>query len=471
MAKANMSLKRNEMPTQDPAVRAHNFDEVATGYSEEAAIDEAMRCLNCKNMPCVSGCPVKIRIPEFIEEIKKGEFEAAYKIISQSSSLPAVCGRVCPQETQCESKCVRGIKGESVGIGRLERFVADWHNTFSCDLPIKPEFNGHKVAVVGSGPSGLTCAGDLAKKGYKVTVFEALHTAGGVLVYGIPEFRLPKAIVAKEVDGLKALDVDIQTNVVIGKTLTVDELFDMGYEAVFIGSGAGLPNFMGIPGESLKGVYSANEFLTRSNLMKAYKEDPDTPIMKGGKVAVVGGGNVAMDAARTALRLGAEKVYIVYRRSMEELPARKEEVEHAIEEGIDFRLLNNPVEILGYQNPEDPRDPKNGFVTGMKCIKMELGEPDEKGRRRPVAIEGSEFLLDVDTVIMSIGTSPNPLIKDTTEGLEVNNRGGIIINEDALTSRKGVYAGGDAVTGAATVISAMGAGKTAAKAIDEYLSK
>lgn len=471
MAKANMSLKRNEMPTQDPAVRAHNFDEVATGYSEEAAIDEAMRCLNCKNMPCVSGCPVKIRIPEFIEEIKKGEFEAAYKIISQSSSLPAVCGRVCPQETQCESKCVRGIKGESVGIGRLERFVADWHNTFSCDLPIKPEFNGHKVAVVGSGPSGLTCAGDLAKKGYKVTVFEALHTAGGVLVYGIPEFRLPKAIVAKEVDGLKALDVDIQTNVVIGKTLTVDELFDMGYEAVFIGSGAGLPNFMGIPGESLKGVYSANEFLTRSNLMKAYKEEPDTPIMKGGKVAVVGGGNVAMDAARTALRLGAEKVYIVYRRSMEELPARKEEVEHAIEEGIDFRLLNNPVEILGYQNPEDPRDPKNGFVTGMKCIKMELGEPDEKGRRRPVAIEGSEFLLDVDTVIMSIGTSPNPLIKDTTEGLEVNNRGGIIINEDALTSRKGVYAGGDAVTGAATVISAMGAGKTAARAIDEYLSK
>ena len=471
MAKANMSLKRNEMPTQDPAVRAHNFDEVATGYSEETAIDEAMRCLNCKNMPCVSGCPVKIHIPEFIEEIKKGEFEAAYKIISQSSSLPAVCGRVCPQETQCESKCVRGIKGESVGIGRLERFVADWHNTFACDLPVKPEFNGHKVAVVGSGPSGLTCAGDLAKKGYKVTVFEALHTAGGVLVYGIPEFRLPKAIVAKEVDGLKALDVDIQTNVVIGKTLTVDELFDMGYEAVFIGSGAGLPNFMGIPGESLKGVYSANEFLTRSNLMKAYKEDPDTPIMKSGKVAVVGGGNVAMDAARTALRLGAEKVYIVYRRSMEELPARKEEVEHAIEEGIDFRLLNNPVEILGYQNPEDPRDPKNGFVTGMRCIKMELGEPDEKGRRRPVAIEGSEFLLDVDTVIMSIGTSPNPLIKDTTEGLEVNNRGGIIINEDALTSRKGVYAGGDAVTGAATVISAMGAGKTAAQAIDEYLSK
>lgn len=471
MAKANMSLKRNEMPTQDAKVRAHNFDEVALGYTEETAIDEAMRCLNCKNMPCVSGCPVKIHIPEFIEEIKKGEFEAAYKIISKSSSLPAVCGRVCPQETQCESKCVRGIKGESVGIGRLERFVADWHNTFSAEQPEKPEFNGHKVAVVGSGPSGLTCAGDLAKKGYKVTVFEALHTAGGVLVYGIPEFRLPKAIVAKEVDGLKALDVDIQTNVVIGKTLTVDELFDMGYEAVFIGSGAGLPNFMGIPGESLKGVYSANEFLTRSNLMKAYKEDPDTPIMKGGKVAVVGGGNVAMDAARTALRLGAEKVYIVYRRSMEELPARKEEVEHAIEEGIDFRLLNNPVEILGYQNPEDPRDPKNGFVTGMKCIRMELGEPDEKGRRRPVAIEGSEFVLDVDTVVMSIGTSPNPLIKDTTDGLDVNSRGGIIINEDALTSRKGVYAGGDAVTGAATVISAMGAGKTAAKAIDEYLSK
>ena len=470
MAKANMSPTRNPMPSQEAKVRAHNFDEVALGYSEETAIDEAMRCLNCKNMPCVEGCPVKIHIPEFIGKIKEGDFEGAYQVISESSSLPAVCGRVCPQETQCESKCVRGIKGESVGIGRLERFVADWHNTFSTEAPVKPESNGHRVAVVGSGPSGLTCAGDLAKKGYKVTVFEALHTAGGVLVYGIPEFRLPKKIVAKEVEGLKALDVDIQTNVVIGKTLTVDELFEMGYEAVFIGSGAGLPNFMGIPGESYKGVYSANEFLTRSNLMKAYLENPNTPIMKGGRVAVVGGGNVAMDAARTALRLGAEKVYVVYRRSMDELPARKEEVEHAIEEGIDFRLLNNPVEILGYNNPDDARDPKNGFVTGMKCIRMELGEPDEKGRRRPVPVEGSEFLLEVDTVIISIGTSPNPLIKDTTEGLEVNRRGGIIVNEDALTSRTGIYAGGDAVTGAATVISAMGAGKTAAAAIDNYLS-
>lgn len=471
MAKANMTPTRNPMPSQDAKVRAHNFDEVALGYTEEMAIDEANRCLNCKQMPCVNGCPVNIRIPEFISKIKEGDFEAAYQIISATSSLPAVCGRVCPQETQCEAKCVRGIKGESVGIGRLERFVADWHNTFSTEESEKPLSNGHKVAVVGSGPSGLTCAGDLAKKGYEVTVFEALHTAGGVLVYGIPEFRLPKSIVAKEVDGLRKLGVDIETNVVIGKTLTVDELFEMGYEAIFIGSGAGLPNFMGIPGESLKGVYSANEFLTRSNLMKAYREDPDTPIMKGGKVAVVGGGNVAMDAARTALRLGAEKVYVVYRRSMEELPARKEEVEHAIEEGIDFKLLNNPVEILGFQNPEDPRDPRNGFVTGMKCIRMELGEPDERGRRRPIPAEGSEFTLDVDTVIMSIGTSPNPLIKNTTKGLEVNRHGGIIVNEDALTSREGVYAGGDAVTGAATVISAMGAGKTAAAAIDRYLSK
>ena len=465
----NMSLNKNPMPTQEPQVRAHNFSEVALGYTEKTAIDEANRCLNCKNMPCVSGCPVNIHIPEFISKIKEGKFEEAYQIISQTSSLPAVCGRVCPQETQCECKCVRGVKGEPVGIGRLERFVADWHNAHAEKTDSGIESNGHKVAVVGSGPSGLTCAGDLAKKGYKVTVYEALHTAGGVLVYGIPEFRLPKSIVAKEVDTLKSLGVDVETNVIIGKTLTVDELFDMGYEAVFIGSGAGLPNFMGIPGESYKGVYSANEFLTRSNLMKAYLEDPETPIMKGGNVAVVGGGNVAMDAARTALRLGADHVYIVYRRSMEELPARKEEVEHAQEEGIDFRLLNNPVEILGYNNPDDPRDPKNGFVTGMKCIKMELGEPDERGRRRPVPVEGSEFVLDVDTVIISIGTSPNPLIKNTTEGLEVNNRGGIIVTEDGLTSRKGVYAGGDAVTGAATVISAMGAGKTAAKAIDEYI--
>lgn len=469
MAKANMSPEKNPMPTQDAKIRARNFDEVALGYSEETAINEAMRCLNCKNMPCVDGCPVKIHIPEFISAIKEGDFEGAYQIIAKTSSLPAVCGRVCPQETQCESKCVRGIKGEPVGIGRLERFVADWHNSFgeSDVTPAKP--NGHKVAIVGSGPSGLTCAGDLAREGYDVTVYEALHTAGGVLVYGIPEFRLPKSIVAKEVDTLKKLGVKIETNVVIGKTLTVDELFDDGFEAVFIGSGAGLPNFMGIPGEGLNGVYSANEFLTRSNLMKSYLENPETPIMKGGNVAVVGGGNVAMDAARTALRLGAEKVYIVYRRSLEELPARHEEVEHAMEEGIEFCLLCNPTEILGYNNPDNPKDPKNGFVKGMKCIRMELGEPDEKGRRRPVEISGSEFEIDVDTVIMSIGTSPNPLIKSTTQGLEVNQRGGIIVNEDGLTSRNGIYAGGDAVTGAATVISAMGAGKTAAGAIDEYL--
>ena len=466
-----VSQKKHEMPTQSPEIRAKNFKEVALGYSEETAVAEAQRCLNCKNRPCVSGCPVNVHIPDFISKIKEGDFEGAYREISLSSTLPAVCGRVCPQETQCESKCTLGIKFEPVGIGRLERFVADWHNENQTAAPDAPQSNGHRVAIVGSGPSGLTCAGDLAKKGYKVAIFEALHTAGGVLVYGIPEFRLPKSIVAKEVDTLKALGVDIETNVVIGKTLTVDELFDMGYEAVFIGSGAGLPNFMGIPGESLKGVYSANEFLTRSNLMKAYKDDPVTPIMKGGKVAIIGGGNVAMDAARTALRLGADKVYVVYRRSMEELPARKEEVEHAMEEGIDFRLLNNPVEILGYNNPDNPRDEKNGFVTGMKCIKMELGEPDAKGRRRPIPIEGSEFILDVDTVVVSIGTSPNPLIKSTTKGLEVNERGGIIINEDGLTTRDCVYAGGDAVTGAATVISAMGAGKHAAKAIDEYLSK
>ncbi|MBQ4518667.1 MAG: NADPH-dependent glutamate synthase [Clostridia bacterium] len=461
--------KKHEMPTQAPDVRAHNFQEVALGYTSEMAVSEAERCLNCKNQPCVSGCPVNIHIPEFIDYIKKGDFEGAYQEISKSSSLPAVCGRVCPQETQCESKCTLGVKFEPVGIGRLERFVADWHNENVTENPVKPVPNGHRVAVVGSGPSGLTCAGALAKKGYDVTVYEALHTAGGVLVYGIPEFRLPKTIVAKEVDTLKALGVRIETNVVIGKTLTVDELFEMGFEAVFIGSGAGLPSFMNIPGESLKGVYSANEFLTRSNLMKAYREDSDTPIMKGGKVAVVGGGNVAMDAARTALRLGAEKVYIVYRRSMEELPARREEVEHAEEEGVDFQLLRNPVEILGFQNPEDPRDPRNGFVTSMRCVKMELGEPDEKGRRKPVVIPGSEYELEVDTVVMSIGTSPNPLIKDTTNGLEVNARGGIIVNEEGLTSRESVYAGGDAVTGAATVISAMGAGKTAAKAIDDYL--
>ena len=466
----NMKPNKNEMPMQDPKVRAHNFEEVALGYSEEVAIDEAKRCLNCKHMPCVEGCPVKIHIPEFIAKIKEGDFEGAYQIIAKSSSLPAVCGRVCPQETQCESKCVRGIKGEPVGIGRLERFVADWHNAHSDTKEVCEAPNGHRVAIVGSGPSGLTCAGELARKGYSVTVFEALHKTGGVLVYGIPEFRLPKAIVQKEVDKLKSMNVEFQTNVVIGKTLTVEELFKEGYEAVFIGSGAGLPRFMGIPGESLNGVYSANEFLTRNNLMGAFKEDSFTPVMKGGNVAVVGGGNVAMDAARTALRLGANKVYIVYRRGMEELPARKEEVEHAIEEGIEFKLLNNPIEILGYNNPDDKRDPKNGFVTGMKCIRMELSEPDESGRRKPVEVPGSEFTLDVDAVIMSIGTSPNPLIKSTTVGLDINKWGGIIVEETTnKTSLDGVYAGGDAVTGAATVISAMGAGKVAGQAIDEYL--
>ncbi len=465
-----MSPNKNPMPSQEPLIRARNFDEVALGYDRDTAIDEAMRCLNCKNMPCVSGCPVKIHIPEFIQKIRECDFEGAYQVISESSSLPAVCGRVCPQESQCESKCVRGIKGEPVGIGRLERFVADWHNEHTNDAPTPPESNGHRVAVVGSGPSGLTCAGDLAKKGYSVTVFEALHLAGGVLVYGIPEFRLPKSIVAKEVDTLKALGVEIKTNTVIGKTFTVDELFEMGYEAVFIGSGAGLPRFMGIPGESLNGVYSANEFLTRNNLMKAYKDGSATPILKAKNVAVVGGGNVAMDAARTALRLGAEHVYIVYRRSLNELPARHEEVEHAMEEGIEFKLLCNPVKIHGYDNSDDKRDPKNGSVTGIECIKMELGEPDASGRRSPVEIPGSEFKLDVDCVIISIGTSPNPLIKSTTEGLEVNRRGGIVVNEETgLTSKDGVYAGGDAVTGAATVILAMGAGKTAAAAIDEYL--
>lgn len=471
MSKPNMSLERNVMPVQDPEIRAHNFDEVALGYSEQTAIDEANRCLGCKNSPCVSACPVKINIPGFINEIKNGEFEKAYRIISETSSLPAVCGRVCPQEKQCESKCVRAIKGESVGIGRLERFVADYHINNCKQTPEKPVDNSHKVAVIGSGPSGLACAGDLAKKGYDVTIFEALHVAGGVLVYGIPEFRLPKSIVKKEVETLKGLGVKIETNVVIGKTLTVDELFDMGFEAVFIGSGAGLPNFMGIPGESLKGVYSANEFLTRSNLMKAYLSDSKTPIAKCGRVAVVGGGNVAMDAARTALRLGAEKVSIIYRRSMEELPARHEEVEHAIEEGIEFSILCAPTEIIGYSDPDDPRNPKNGFVKSIKLVKMELGEPDSRGRRRPIEIEGSDYEIDVDTVIMAIGTSPNPLIKKTTQGLEVNSRGGIVITEDGLTSRENVYAGGDAVTGAATVISAMGAGKTAAEAIDKALNK
>lgn len=463
--------KKNEMPTQAPEVRKNNFSEVALGYTEEIALAEAARCLNCKNAPCITGCPVNINIPAFIAKVKEKDFDGAMEIISATSSLPAVCGRVCPQETQCEAKCTMGVKFEPVGIGRLERFVADRFNSKSETAVQSVKSNGHKVAIVGSGPSGLTCAGDLSRLGYEVTMFEALHTAGGVLVYGIPEFRLPKKIVADEIQKLKNSGVKIETNVVIGKTLGIDELFDMGFEAVFIGSGAGLPNFMNIPGESLKGVYSANEFLTRSNLMKAYTDHPVTPVMKGGNVAVVGGGNVAMDAARTALRLGAQKVYIVYRRSMEELPARREEVEHAQEEGVDFRLLNNPVEILGYNDENDRRNTKNGFVTGMRCIKMELGEPDSQGRRRPIPVEGSEFTLDVDTVIIAIGTSSNPLIKNTTEGLEVNKRGGIVINESGLTSREGVYAGGDVVTGAATVISAMGAGKVAAKAIDEYLTK
>ena len=457
----NMSLKKNEMPSQAPDVRNKNFLEVALGYTEEQALDEAQRCLHCKNKPCVAGCPVGIHIPDFIAKVAEGDFEGAYQIITQQSSLPAVCGRVCPQETQCEQKCVRGIKGEPVGIGRLERFVADWHNKNVCEAPRKPAPNGHKVAVIGSGPSGLTCAGDLAKKGYAVTVFEALHTAGGVLVYGIPEFRLPKDIVQKEIDGLKALGVDVQTNMVIGRVLSIDELLEQGYEAVFIGSGAGLPRFMNIPGENLKGVYSANEFLTRVNLMKAYQPGSDTPIEHARRVAVVGGGNVAMDAARCAKRLGAEEVFIVYRRSEKELPARAEEVEHAKEEGIVFHLLNNPTQILGDEN---------GNVKGMECIRMELGEPDASGRRRPVEVPGSEFTLDVDCVIMAIGTSPNPLIKSTTQGLETQKWGGIIVNEETgLTSREGVYAGGDAVTGAATVILAMGAGKTAATAIDEYI--
>ena len=454
-------LKKVPVREQDPKVRATNFEEVCYGFNQEEAMEEASRCINCKNAKCIQGCPVGINIPAFVHEVKEGNIEEAYKIIGQSSALPAVCGRVCPQESQCEGKCIRGIKGESISIGKLERFVAD----YALEHDIKPvgadKKNGHKVAVIGSGPAGLTCAGDLAKKGYDVTVFEALHLAGGVLVYGIPEFRLPKSIVQKEVDTLKELGVKVETNMVIGRVLSIDELMDdYGFESVFIGSGAGLPRFMNIPGENLCGVYSANEFLTRTNLMKAYKDDSTTPIMHAKKVAVVGGGNVAMDAARCAKRLGAEEVYIVYRRSEEELPARKEEVEHAKEEGIIFKLLNNPVEILGNEDE---------FVTGMKCIKMELGEPDASGRRRPVEIPGSEFVLDVDAVVISIGTSPNPLIKATTKGLDTQKWGGIIADENGLTSREGVYAGGDAVTGAATVILAMGAGKTAAAAIDEYI--
>ena len=456
----NMKIPRTDMPQQEPAVRAKNFLEVATGYTMQMALDEASRCLHCKHKPCVNGCPVNINIPDFIKMITEENFEGAYQVISESSSLPAVCGRVCPQESQCESKCVRGIKTEPVAIGRLERFVADYHNEHSTEKIQKPESNGHKVAVIGSGPSGLTCAGDLAKLGYEVTIFEALHTAGGVLQYGIPEFRLPKAIVNKEVDNLRDLGVDVETNMVIGRVLSIDELMEDGYEAVFIGSGAGLPRFMNIPGENLKGVYSANEFLTRVNLMKAYKEGSTTPIMHAKRVAVVGGGNVAMDAARSALRLGAEEVNIIYTRSDAELPARAEEVHHAKEEGIIFRTLTNPVEILG-----DDDD----AVTGIKCVEMELGEPDASGRRRPIVKEGSEFTIPMDCVIMSIGTSPNPLIKSTTEGLDTQKWGGIIADEDGLTSRPFVYAGGDAVTGAATVILAMGAGKKAAAAIDEAI--
>lgn len=458
----NMSLKKNEMPVQNPEVRNSNFNEVALGYTEEQAIDEAKRCLNCKNKPCTNGCPVKIYIPEFISKVAEGNFEEAYKIISKSSSLPAVCGRVCPQETQCEAKCVRGIKGEPVAIGRLERFVADWHNS-QPETPVeKPVSNGHKVAVIGSGPSGLACASDLAKKGYDVTIFEALHVAGGVLSYGIPEFRLPKSIVQKEIDGLKALGVKIETNTIIGKTISVDELInDEGFESIFIGSGAGLPRFMNIKGENLNGVYSANEFLTRINLMKAYKSDTSTPVQAGRKAVVVGGGNVAMDAARCAKRMGAD-VYIVYRRTENELPARAEEVEHAKEEGIIFKFLTNPVEI---------KSDEKGWVKSIVCQQMELSEPDASGRAKPVPIPDAFIEIETDSVIMSIGTSPNPLIKSTTEGLDTQKWGGIIADENGLTSKEGVYAGGDAVTGAATVILAMGAGKTAAAAMDKYIQK
>ena len=459
---ANMTLVKTPMPEQDPQVRARNFKEVALGYTAEMAIEEANRCLGCKNPKCVEGCPVNVRIPEFIKKVQEGDFKAAYEIITSTNALPALSGRVCPQESQCECKCVRGIKGEPVAIGRLERFVADWYRENVNAMPEKVESNGKKVAVVGSGPAGMTAASDLAKKGYEVTMFEALHTAGGVLVYGIPEFRLPKAIVANEVKKLEAQGVEVMTNMVIGRVLTIDELFEMGYKAVFVGSGAGLPMFMNIPGESLVGVMSANEYLTRTNLMKAYLEEYDTPIIKSKAVAVVGGGNVAMDAARCAMRLGAEHVYVVYRRGEAEMPARAEEKHHAKEEGIEFKTLCNPIEILGDEN---------GRVRAMKCIRMELGEPDASGRRRPIEVEGSEFELEVDTVIMSLGTSPNPLLRTTTPGLETNRKGCLIVNEDEMTTRDGVFAGGDAVTGAATVILAMGAGKKGAEAIDKYLNK
>ena len=456
----NMINTKTPMPEQEPNIRNKNFKEVALGYTEEMAINEAQRCLNCKNKPCVSGCPVNVRIPEFIEKVANGDFKSAYEIITSTNALPAVCGRVCPQERQCEGKCVRGIKGESVGIGRLERFVADWYMNNVTDKPEKVASNGKKVAVIGAGPAGLSCAGSLVKKGYDVTIFEAFHTAGGVLVYGIPEFRLPKKIVAEEISKLEEMGVTIKTDMVIGKILSVDELFEDGFEAVFIGSGAGLPSFMGIEGESYVGVYSANEFLTRINLMKAYLDEYDTPIKKSKNVAVVGGGNVAMDAARSAKRLGAENVYIIYRRSEDEMPARKEEVHHAKEEGIIFKTLTNPIRIVGDENKT---------VTAIECVNMELGEPDESGRRRPVMVDGSNHEIEVDTVIMAIGTSPNPLIRLTTDGLEVTKRGCLVADETMATTREGVFAGGDAVTGAATVILAMGAGKTAAESIDEYI--
>ena len=459
---ANMSKIKVPMPEQDPKVRARNFKEVTLGYTEEMAVEEANRCLGCKNPLCVQGCPVNVRIPEFIKKIQERDFQTAYEILTSTNALPALSGRVCPQETQCESKCVRGVKGEPVAIGRLERFVADWYRENVNAMPEKVASNGTKVAVVGSGPAGLTAASDLAKLGYEVTVFEALHTAGGVLVYGIPEFRLPKAIVANEVKKLEAQGVEVMTNMVIGRVLTIDELFEMGYKAVFVGSGAGLPMFMNIPGEALKGVMSANEYLTRTNLMKAYDEKADTPIIQSKAVAVVGGGNVAMDAARCAMRLGAEHVYVVYRRGEAEMPARAEEKHHAKEEGIEFKTLCNPTEIIGDEN---------GRVKGMKCIRMELGEPDASGRRRPIEVPGSEFMLEVDTVVMSLGTSPNPLIRSTTPGLETNRKGCLIVNENEMTTREGVFAGGDAVTGAATVILAMGAGKKAAAAIHKFLNQ
>lgn len=455
----NMQNAKTPIKEQDPKVRARNFKEVCEGYTAEEAINEANRCLNCKNMPCVSGCPVGVHIPEFISKVKEGDFEGAYKVITLTNGLPAVCGRVCPQENQCEGKCVRGIKGEPVGIGRLERFCADYMAYKTADVQ-KPQSNGTKVAVIGSGPSGLTCAADLAKLGYEVTIFEAFHTAGGVLMYGIPEFRLPKATVQREINNLKKLGVEIKTDMVIGKILSVDEIMEMGYKAVFIGTGAGLPNFMGIPGEGLVGVFSANEYLTRINLMKAYMADYDTPVKKFNSIAVVGGGNVAMDAARCAMRLGAEHVYVIYRRSEAEMPARREEVHHAKEEGIEFVYLTNPTEIIGDEN---------GHVSGIKCVKMALGEAGADGRRSVTAIPDSEYVIPIDACIMSIGTSPNPLIRSTTPGLDTNRKGCLVVNEDMLTTKEGVYAGGDAVTGAATVILAMGAGKTAAKAIDEYI--